>query len=197
MHQIVQISVALVNIVWIIFFSTLDPFLVFIQKRSSSSEKDILMREFCVQPSFDLNWKPTPMQINNTSRTLPARGDTNSSQNEEVNYIDKSPTSATPKMTMNINSLVKPKIKMNPPVKEDLSPKPRRPPNSPKVALTCCFIFSTRMLAKKIIRSYFITSPHCRKTAVLFVTMTGSRICVNPRLLWVQRIIEDLDKETF
>ncbi|XP_038124316.1 C-C motif chemokine 5-like [Cyprinodon tularosa] len=83
---------------------------------------------------------------------------------------------------------VPPEIKV-----KEVKPNPRRPPYSD----TCCFTFSGRMLSKKQIRKYFFTSPSCSKTAVLFVTVTGSHICVNPRLLWVQKIIENLDKDKF
>uniref|UniRef100_A0A3B3TR57 Chemokine interleukin-8-like domain-containing protein n=1 Tax=Poecilia latipinna TaxID=48699 RepID=A0A3B3TR57_9TELE len=69
--------------------------------------------------------------------------------------------------------------------------------SGPNVALHCCFMFSTRMVAKEQIRSYHITGPHCSKSAVLFVMMSGSYICVNPKLLWVQKIMKGLDKKRF
>ncbi|XP_014901687.1 uncharacterized protein LOC106955806 [Poecilia latipinna] len=183
----VWVSLALVNLLWILFFSTPDSFLVFVQKRSSSSEKE----EFCIKPQFDCNWTTTEREVITTSTILQAGG-----KSEEFNSMDKYLTSAAPQMKTNINPEVKPKVIINPPEQRDVNLNRRRF-NSPNVALHCCFMFSTRMVAKEQIRSYHITGPHCSKSAVLFVMMSGSYICVNPKLLWVQKIMKGLDKKRF
>ncbi|XP_039679029.1 uncharacterized protein LOC120573386 [Perca fluviatilis] len=48
MQWALQVSVALLNIVWIAFFLTPEPFSVFVQKRNTIEE--ILYEEFCIQP---------------------------------------------------------------------------------------------------------------------------------------------------
>ncbi|XP_023202604.1 uncharacterized protein LOC111611152 [Xiphophorus maculatus] len=197
MTRRVWVSLVLVNLLWILFFSTPDSFLVFVEKRSSSSEK----AEFCMTHKFDFNWTPTGREVITTGTTLQASG-----KSEDFNSMDKCLTSAAPQMKININPEVKPKVNINPEVKPKVNINPpeqrdvnlnQRRFNSPNVALHCCFTFSTRMVAKEQIRSYSITGRHCSKSAVLFVMMSGSYICVNPKLFWAQKIMKDLDKKRF
>ncbi|XP_027143331.1 uncharacterized protein LOC113747570 [Larimichthys crocea] len=68
MQWTVQVIVVLLNIAWIAFFLQPDPFLVFVQRRSSdSSDEEMLFRQFCIQPHPDMNWASTAHSANITS----------------------------------------------------------------------------------------------------------------------------------
>ncbi|XP_060951864.1 C-C motif chemokine 36.1 [Limanda limanda] len=60
----------------------------------------------------------------------------------------------------------------------------------------CCFDFYPRQLMKARISSYQRTDFRCPKKAVFFRTKRSSKICVDPTLPWVQRIVEQLDEES-
>ncbi|XP_053272102.1 eotaxin [Pleuronectes platessa] len=60
----------------------------------------------------------------------------------------------------------------------------------------CCFRFYKGDRPKARISSYQLTDPRCLKKAVVFTTKRSRDICVHPKLLWVQRIVKQLDKES-
>ncbi|XP_054863447.1 uncharacterized protein LOC111582714 [Amphiprion ocellaris] len=60
MKWIVHLTVVLLNILWVAFFLT-DPLAVFVQRRSSnSSDEEMKVGEFCLQPPSDKMWTSTP-----------------------------------------------------------------------------------------------------------------------------------------
>ncbi|XP_051231283.1 uncharacterized protein LOC127349512 isoform X2 [Dicentrarchus labrax] len=81
MQRTVQVIVALLNIVWVVFFLHPDPFSLSVQRRSSEgSDEEMVFGEFCIQPESDMNWTSTlhPANIttnktNNTNTTTEAK----------------------------------------------------------------------------------------------------------------------------
>uniref|UniRef100_A0A8C1GLG7 C-C motif chemokine n=1 Tax=Cyprinus carpio TaxID=7962 RepID=A0A8C1GLG7_CYPCA len=57
----------------------------------------------------------------------------------------------------------------------------------------CCFNYYGRKIPIAKIDSYMKTRVDCNKTGVVFVTMKGYRICVDPELNWVKRVMRALD----
>ncbi|XP_035004889.2 C-C motif chemokine 3-like [Hippoglossus stenolepis] len=60
----------------------------------------------------------------------------------------------------------------------------------------CCFGFYRGELAKARISSYQDTDSRCPRKAVLFMTKRSHRICADPKLQWVQSIMQQLDEES-
>ncbi|XP_034471186.1 eotaxin-like [Hippoglossus hippoglossus] len=60
----------------------------------------------------------------------------------------------------------------------------------------CCFGFYRGELAKARISSYQDTDSRCPRKAVLFMTKKSLKICVDPKLPWVQSIMQQLDEES-
>ncbi|XP_034471189.1 eotaxin-like [Hippoglossus hippoglossus] len=60
----------------------------------------------------------------------------------------------------------------------------------------CCFGFYQGELAKARISSYQDTDSRCPRKAVLFTTKKSHEICVDPKLPWVQSIMQQLDEES-
>ncbi|KAG7234091.1 hypothetical protein INR49_005930 [Caranx melampygus] len=60
----------------------------------------------------------------------------------------------------------------------------------------CCFTFYPRPLPRTAIISYNMTDTRCPRTGVIFVSQKSRRICVDPNLQWVQKIMASLDGKT-
>ncbi|XP_035004895.2 C-C motif chemokine 13-like [Hippoglossus stenolepis] len=60
----------------------------------------------------------------------------------------------------------------------------------------CCFGFYRGELAKARISSYQDTDSRCPRKAVLFMTKKSHEICADPKLQWVQSIMQQLDEES-
>ncbi|XP_015248725.1 PREDICTED: C-C motif chemokine 4-like [Cyprinodon variegatus] len=62
----------------------------------------------------------------------------------------------------------------------------------------CCFQFYPRRIMKDFIGSYYYTDHRCPKAAVVLVTKkNGRNICVDPNMVWVDRIMRHLDETDF
>ncbi|NXS38001.1 CCL5 protein, partial [Pomatostomus ruficeps] len=57
----------------------------------------------------------------------------------------------------------------------------------------CCFAYISRHLPHSMIRSAYMTSSDCSLPAVVLVTRKGKRVCANPKALWVQKYLEQLE----
>ncbi|XP_070849932.1 C-C motif chemokine 3-like 1 [Chaetodon trifascialis] len=78
MQWTVRLTVALLNILWVVFFLTPDPFSVSVQRRSArSSEEETLFHEFCVAPEPHMTSSPHSVNIttNKTNSTDTAAED--------------------------------------------------------------------------------------------------------------------------
>ncbi|XP_063266867.1 fractalkine-like [Prinia subflava] len=65
-------------------------------------------------------------------------------------------------------------------------------PKAPRKCSMECRGF-TRQLAEKLIRSYRLTEPSCRKQATIFITVKSKEICADSKEDWVQKIKDKLD----
>ncbi|KAF7651567.1 hypothetical protein LDENG_00109010 [Lucifuga dentata] len=62
----------------------------------------------------------------------------------------------------------------------------------------CCFTFYPRKVKKSLIRSYRLTDYRCSRSGVILLTVRHQkRICVDPRLSWVQNITKTLAEAQF
>ncbi|XP_035813698.2 uncharacterized protein LOC118471729 [Amphiprion ocellaris] len=86
MKWIVHLTVVLLNVLWVAFFLT-DPLAVFVQRRSSnSSDEEMKVGEFCLQPPSDKMWTSTPgpadVPTDKTRMTSDANRDRTNTPNE-------------------------------------------------------------------------------------------------------------------
>ncbi|XP_022521184.2 C-C motif chemokine 3-like [Astyanax mexicanus] len=58
---------------------------------------------------------------------------------------------------------------------------------------TCCFSFYQKRIPARNIVNYEETDFGCPKPALIFITRKGKRVCVNPKLGWVQRVRGKID----
>ncbi|XP_030642740.1 monocyte chemotactic protein 1B-like [Chanos chanos] len=58
----------------------------------------------------------------------------------------------------------------------------------------CCSKFSTIRIPLKRVVSYTWTSSNCPKKAIVFETIGGNRICVDPEASWVSGHVATVDK---
>ncbi|XP_061620351.1 C-C motif chemokine 5-like [Phyllopteryx taeniolatus] len=58
----------------------------------------------------------------------------------------------------------------------------------------CCFKHYPRRLSPKIFRSYYVTDNRCPIMGVILVSKKNNRICANPTLSWVDKIMKTLDE---
>ncbi|GAA6224375.1 C-C motif chemokine 4-like, partial [Lates japonicus] len=57
----------------------------------------------------------------------------------------------------------------------------------------CCFKFASKPLPKRKVVSYKHTENLCPMRGVLFTMLSGTQICVDPGVLWVQNIMKAKD----
>ncbi|GAA6221707.1 uncharacterized protein LOC108890199 [Lates japonicus] len=79
MQWTVQITVALLNIVWVGFFLQPHPLSVFVERRSTDSSA-----EFCIQPPSDMNWTSAVQSVTITANK-PNNTNTTSEESEPRN----------------------------------------------------------------------------------------------------------------
>ncbi|XP_043953979.1 C-C motif chemokine 13-like [Gambusia affinis] len=60
----------------------------------------------------------------------------------------------------------------------------------------CCFEFFRNPVNKKFISSYYRTDSRCPTKAVVLITNRARRICVEPKEMWVEKIVKFLEKRT-
>uniref|UniRef100_A0A672RGM5 Chemokine interleukin-8-like domain-containing protein n=1 Tax=Sinocyclocheilus grahami TaxID=75366 RepID=A0A672RGM5_SINGR len=60
----------------------------------------------------------------------------------------------------------------------------------------CCVVFSNVRIPIKQVVSYFWTSSTCAKHAIVFKTVAGREICVDPEATWVSHHVDKVDKKT-
>ncbi|XP_018551582.1 C-C motif chemokine 4-like [Lates calcarifer] len=58
----------------------------------------------------------------------------------------------------------------------------------------CCFKFASKPLPKRKVISYKHTEDLCPMRGALFTMLSGTQICVDPEVLWVQNIMKAKDK---
>ncbi|KAL2305402.1 hypothetical protein Nmel_007388, partial [Mimus melanotis] len=64
--------------------------------------------------------------------------------------------------------------------------------NNEREPTSCCFMYISRRIPRKIIHSAYRTSTICPKQAVILVTRKGMELCADPKALWVQEYLKDL-----
>uniref|UniRef100_A0A673JL99 C-C motif chemokine n=1 Tax=Sinocyclocheilus rhinocerous TaxID=307959 RepID=A0A673JL99_9TELE len=52
----------------------------------------------------------------------------------------------------------------------------------------CCLMLNNRMIPLKQVVSYSWTSSNCAKRAIVFKTVAGREICVDPEMTWVSHL---------
>uniref|UniRef100_A0A452GX47 C-C motif chemokine n=1 Tax=Gopherus agassizii TaxID=38772 RepID=A0A452GX47_9SAUR len=72
------------------------------------------------------------------------------------------------------------------------------PPKAPQGILedtTCCIGVTKGPIRFSNLRSFYRTSPECRRHAVVFVTLQNREVCADPEAKWVQVAIRRLRKK--
>ncbi|KAM9059276.1 C-C motif chemokine 24 [Megaptera novaeangliae] len=68
------------------------------------------------------------------------------------------------------------------------------PAGSMIIPSSCCISFISKKIPERRVISYQLSnSSVCPKAGVIFTTRKGQRFCGNPKLLWVQRYMKNLD----
>ncbi|KAK7117408.1 hypothetical protein R3I94_022847 [Phoxinus phoxinus] len=60
----------------------------------------------------------------------------------------------------------------------------------------CCMEFSKVKIPVKVVKSYYWTSSSCARRAIVFQTIAGKEICVDPETTWVNGHVAKVDKKT-
>ncbi|KAM4537575.1 uncharacterized protein PAE49_021865 [Odontesthes bonariensis] len=196
MQRTLQLSVALLNIVWIAFFLTPDPFSVLVQRRSSqSSGEEVLFGEFCIDTTFPEKGNLTP--------------------NEKFNSIGKINSSASPEHEPNLTDLGEPTPPTQRPTTSGVtsvselipssssqaalitlsqdSKVPDKPREDYERPLECCLSISKRRIPTSIIVGYRRTYG-CPIKAVVLITRKHRIMCFPLNDEWVRRIIQRLPR---
>ncbi|XP_066099061.1 C-C motif chemokine 22 [Saccopteryx bilineata] len=58
----------------------------------------------------------------------------------------------------------------------------------------CCQRYIRHALPWHVVDHYYSTSDSCRRPGVVLVTRKGWEICANPRLSWVKKVLQLLDR---
>ncbi|XP_030727992.1 C-C motif chemokine 24 [Globicephala melas] len=59
---------------------------------------------------------------------------------------------------------------------------------------SCCLAFISKRIPERRVINYQLSNRSvCPKAGVIFTTRKGQRFCGNPKLLWVQRYMKNLD----
>ncbi|KAL1247350.1 hypothetical protein QQF64_022726 [Cirrhinus molitorella] len=58
----------------------------------------------------------------------------------------------------------------------------------------CCVEFSKVKIPVKLVTSYYWTSSSCPRRAIVFKTVAGKEICVDPETTWVSGHVDKVDK---
>ncbi|XP_051573875.1 C-C motif chemokine 4 homolog [Myxocyprinus asiaticus] len=69
--------------------------------------------------------------------------------------------------------------------------------NNAKTPKECCFNYYERRIPPNKVDSYTETRSDCPKAGVIFTTKKPLRICVNPQLSWVKKIMQQIDELDF
>ncbi|XP_021042807.1 C-C motif chemokine 24 [Mus pahari] len=68
------------------------------------------------------------------------------------------------------------------------------PTDSVTIPSSCCMSFISKKIPENRVVSYQLANGSiCPKAGVIFITKKGHKICTDPKLLWVQRYIQNLD----
>ncbi|XP_021504995.1 C-C motif chemokine 24 [Meriones unguiculatus] len=66
--------------------------------------------------------------------------------------------------------------------------------DSVTIPSSCCISFISKKIPENRVVSYQLANGSvCPKAGVIFITKKGHKICSDPKLLWVQRHIRNLD----
>ncbi|XP_050931657.1 uncharacterized protein LOC108882053 [Lates calcarifer] len=206
MQWTVQIIVSLLNVVWIVFFLQPDPFLVFVERRSTDGSA-----EFCVQPPSDMNWTSAVQSVtitankpNNTNTTPEESEPRNPHEDINLPNMNQCPQHSQCNKT-NIqpeDPHTTPAPEPKPEVKSDTNPTRSssasdHPSSSGGTGPDdCCFSFYPRRVKKDLVKGYYMSDHRCPRTGVVLMTQKGRNICVDPNLSWVQNIMKYVDEKT-
>ncbi|KAL6491277.1 hypothetical protein MHYP_G00016220 [Metynnis hypsauchen] len=58
----------------------------------------------------------------------------------------------------------------------------------------CCFTFYTRRIPVAAISKFEETRADCPKPGLIFTTMKGARVCVEPDSVWVQQALNKIKR---
>ncbi|CAJ1086600.1 uncharacterized protein LOC117807597 [Xyrichtys novacula] len=94
MHWTVRVTVALLNIIWVFFFLTFDPFSVPAQRRCE--DEDIVFGEFCIQLDNKSNNTDTSAEVKNST---PESSAPEIGQEAVLPESDMTPSEAVPTST--------------------------------------------------------------------------------------------------
>ncbi|NXT47965.1 CCL4 protein, partial [Pluvianellus socialis] len=57
----------------------------------------------------------------------------------------------------------------------------------------CCFSYAQKPI--RHVQSFYTTSDDCSMPAVVIVAATGDKVCINPNMPWVKRVMKKLQKK--
>ncbi|XP_006863619.1 PREDICTED: c-C motif chemokine 22 [Chrysochloris asiatica] len=58
----------------------------------------------------------------------------------------------------------------------------------------CCKDYARYPLPLRVMKDFYWTSDSCRKPGVVLITIKNREICVDPRMLWVKKILKKLSE---
>ncbi|KAB0383062.1 hypothetical protein FD755_004979 [Muntiacus reevesi] len=68
------------------------------------------------------------------------------------------------------------------------------PADSVTLPSSCCITFISKKIPESRVISYQLTNGSvCPQAGVIFTTRKGQKFCGNPKLLWVQKYVKNLD----
>ncbi|XP_008150584.2 C-C motif chemokine 22 [Eptesicus fuscus] len=57
----------------------------------------------------------------------------------------------------------------------------------------CCRDYTRRPLPRRLLKGFHWTSGSCRSPGVVLLTLRDRKICADPRVHWVKRVLQKLD----
>ncbi|XP_016007102.1 C-C motif chemokine 22 [Rousettus aegyptiacus] len=58
----------------------------------------------------------------------------------------------------------------------------------------CCRDYIRYPLPLRVVKDYYWTSESCRRPGIVLLTGRGREICADPKMPWVKKILQKLDK---
>ncbi|NXI59542.1 CCL14 protein, partial [Chloroceryle aenea] len=58
----------------------------------------------------------------------------------------------------------------------------------------CCFSFAKAPLRLANLKGFYTAPKECFTPAIVFITRNGTKVCANPKMSWVEKTVERLQK---
>ncbi|XP_034532821.1 uncharacterized protein LOC117807597 [Notolabrus celidotus] len=193
MHWTVQVTVALLNVVWIVFFWTLDPFQVPVQRRSAE-EKEEVTAEFCIQlPQLNISF----IETDSSAETRTYNPTSSVPGNEQIRMDGDETASPPPSLDLTSTEATSAESSKSVPLRvadestEEVDSPPLHPLDlwsppyfsTPEVPPDCCLKVTHQVppqFFQQDLPYQRQSPPECPIEAVLITTSSGERYCLHP-----------------